>query len=85
MSTATPIRQLQDWRGNATLYRLSEPLEGNEYVVVSGISNEWGREAYIFAADADGEVLEWGELPGSYRGDISHVEALRGAGYEVAA
>lgn len=84
--TATQIhKRLQEMSGDARLYQLSEPHEGNEYVVVSGISNNWGTETYIFPADASGEITDWGELYGSFKGSIDHAEALRGAGYEVAA
>jgi hypothetical protein len=43
-------------------------------------------ETYIFPADvtADGgaEVTSWGELPGSFKGDLDHDRALRNMGYE---
>lgn len=84
-ATRIPAPELNDWRGDARLYQLSEPLDGNEYVVVSGISNRWGTETYIFGADQSGEITNWGELEGSFKGSIDHAEALEGAGYEVAA
>ena len=42
-------------------------------------------ETYIFPADEDGNVLDWGELEGSYRGGMDHEEALHNAGYEIVA
>jgi hypothetical protein len=97
--TATPIRRLSGWQGKATLYKLSEQLEGNTYVIVSAVdlSDRYRRypddathgsmliETYIFAATEDGEVADWMELPGSMKGTLDHAEALRDAGYEVAA
>lgn len=85
--TATQIHTtaLNHMRGDARLYQLSEPLDGSEHVVVSGIDNRWGAETYIFPADSSGEITSWGELEGSFKGSIDHAEALRGAGYEVAA
>lgn len=74
---------LPDMNGDARLYQLSKPLTGNDYVVVSGISNAWGTETYIFPADKSGEITSWGELEGSFRGAIDHAAALRGAGYEA--
>ena len=64
------------------LYRLSVPMKNSEdesfdYALFSG------PETYIFGADAEGNVLRWGELEGSFRGDIDHARALRGAGYTV--
>jgi hypothetical protein len=97
--TATPIRRLSGWQGKATLYKLSEQLEGNTHVIVSAVdlSSRYMRhpddttpnymliETDIFAATEDGEVADWMELPGSQKGTLDHAEALRGAGYEVAA
>ncbi|GGH93961.1 hypothetical protein ACFFGR_09525 [Arthrobacter liuii] len=96
MSTATPIRQIRNMQGNATLYRMDPPLCDNEYVVVSAVDiaarfpgfglRLWeSTETYIFPADEDGEIADWGELPGSTKGTLDHTEALRSAGYEVAA
>jgi len=94
MSTATKIRKLTDWKGDAALYRLDPPLEGNEYVVVSAADMR-GRssffdmpevmkiETYIFGATEDGEVADYMELPGSMKGTLDHAEALRDAGYEI--
>lgn len=81
-----PIRSM---RGDANLYRLSEPLQGNYFVVVSAVNDErFGSypivETYIFGADSNGKVTDWGELFGSYKGGTDHAEALRGAGYEIA-
>lgn len=78
-------------------YRLSPPLEGNEHVRVSAVDLSEtpfvsdiavflpgaGIETYIFPADERGEVTDWGELPGSYRGGLDHAKALAGAGYSI--
>lgn len=95
--TATPIKHLRGWQGEATLYKLSEQLAGNTHVIVSAIdiSSRYMRhpddttphsmliETYIFGATEDGEVADWGELPGSLKGTLDHADALREAGYEV--
>lgn len=94
MNTATKIRNLTDWRGDVALYRTEPPLDGNEYVVVSAVDTSlrfaqpgtppsMQIETYIFAADADGIVAEYGELSGSMRGTLDHAEALGNAGYEI--
>lgn len=76
-------------KGNARLYRLSEPCDGHEYVVVSAIPGfDFGfmgpePETYIFGADSEGQVQSYLELPGSFRGEQNHEEALLRAGYEV--
>lgn len=79
------------------LYHLSSPIEYGyepdcgkcprptaEYVAISAIESV-GRdglpETYIFAADAEGVILSWGELDGSYQGGTSHEKAIDGAGW----
>lgn len=95
MNTATEIRKLTTMRGDASLYKLSEPLDGNEYVMVSAVdlASQFesiraydldATETYIFPANELGEVLDWGELDGSQKGTLDHSVALRDAGYEVA-
>jgi hypothetical protein len=88
----------KDWRGDARLYRMDPPIEyeywtddpssseNSEagYVVVSAIVSEIsGPETYIFPTDGNGKVLDWCELPGSFRGRLDHAAALQGAGYDT--
>ena len=59
-----------------------------EYVVVSATVVPFGfrgpePETYIFPGTPEGQVADWGELRGSYKGGLDHAEALKGAGYEV--
>lgn len=82
MNKATFVKRVNG-AGDGRVYRLDPPLNGVDYVWVSATSTYSGPETYIFASDADGAVLDWGELPGSFRGGLDHAEALRGAGYEV--
>lgn len=90
MKTATMLHEMTGMNGRANLYSLSEALEsydGNkyEYVVVSAVDVPVsGPETYIFGADENGGIEDWMELPGSFRGDLDHNEALKGAGYTVA-
>lgn len=82
-----------DWKGDARLYRLDPPIpwEGiddeagdAEHVIVSAADAfGMGLETFIFPANKDGELLDWGELPGSFKGASDHERALGGAGYEV--
>lgn len=94
MNTAKLVRRLTDWRGDAALYQTTPPLDGNEHVVVSAVDTalrfeQYGTprsmqiETYIFAANEDGSVTEYGELSGSMKGTLDHAEALLEAGYEV--
>ena len=84
--TATLVKKLSGtWAGEARLYQLSEPLETYEFVIVSAtVVIYCGPETYIFGADPDGNIADWGELCGSFQGGLDHERALRNAGYEVA-
>ena len=94
MPTATFVKQ-RNGTGEGRVYRLDPPMPlsdeeadqgSTSYVWVSAtvVPYDGGPETYIFACDAEGQVSDWGELPGSYKGGLDHDEALRGAGYEVA-
>jgi hypothetical protein len=89
MGTATLIRRLAGFKGDARLYRLDPAIsydeqqgQTTEHVIVSAAART-GPETYIFPADADGRIASWGELQGSFQGGFDHAEALRGAGYEI--
>jgi hypothetical protein len=99
MKTATFVKDVsENFTGEAKLYRLSDPIEYDkpwddedntpaklaEYVVVSAtVALFSGPETYIFPTDENGDVLDWGELDGSYRGGLDHNKALSRAGYAV--
>lgn len=90
VGSATFIKQLNG-NGDGRVYRLDPPMDlydggTSEHVWVSAASVAYsGPETYIFASDAEGNVTDWCEQSGSYRGGLDHAEALRGAGYEVSA
>lgn len=89
MTTAEFVKDLDSFRGEAKLYKLSEPIDygwdhgsddmrgKTEYVAVSGICYH-GSETYIFPTDENGVVLDLGELDGSFRGSIDHQKAIDG-------
>lgn len=83
-TTATFIRDLQDTHDNAKLWKLSRPFRPEysdrsvEYVVSSAVHVLGIPESVLYSADSNGEVLSWSELPGSFRGDLNHQEAIDG-------
>jgi hypothetical protein len=93
MSQATFVRHLSTgFRGDARLYALDGQKVLTKYdgrkvwythLVVSAADVFGAPETYIFPANADGTVLDWGELDGSQKGNVSHDEALSDGGYEV--
>lgn len=77
--------------GTHRWYRVSPPVvyrDGvTDFIVTSAsyIDDDYlsVNETYVFPADDTGEVIDWGEIEGSFRGDTDHGEALRRAGYTL--
>lgn len=66
------------------LFRLNPFLDGHEYVVASAVDVPYsGPETYIFPANRDGKIVDWGELNGSMRGTLDIDYAMENAGYVV--
>lgn len=40
-------------------------------------------ETYIFESDNEGNIKDWSELEGSFRGEINHERALKNLGYTI--
>jgi len=87
VKTATHVRdvhQSPDSTASQAIYRLDPPLDGHNHVLVSAVTVALcGPETYIFGSDENGNIEDWGELNGSYRGGLDHAAALKNAGYEV--
>lgn len=87
MITATFLRKLDGFTGDARLFKLSEPVETRgghktDHVVVSATDAILtGPETYIFPADLNGKVTYWREMDGSFQGGLSHSEAIANAGW----
>ena len=73
-------RELPNSSSGATrkLWRISHAGEV-QYVITSAVSVAFtGPETYVFAATEDGEVSDWLELDGSFRGAFDHERAIEG-------
>jgi hypothetical protein len=89
---ATFVRDVDGMRGSAKLWQTSEPYSypsddwrGEDekrgtttYVISSAVDAYGGPETYLFPSDESGEILDWLELDGSYRGGLDHVRAIEG-------
>lgn len=78
MKQAEFIKKMEDWNGDARMYKL-----GDDYVVISAIV-AWGTgepETFAFQCDANGKVGSWGELSGSIWGSLDHEKVLNNLGY----
>lgn len=80
MLTATYVKDLEGWRGEAKLYNISEGITYDEdkhtnYIVISAVERFeylYIHETCIFPSDLDGNILDWGELPGSQKNTTDH-------------
>lgn len=55
----------------------------SEYIVASAVQNSFAFETYLFPGDAEGYIVDFGELPGSQKGSIDIEQVLTEAGYLV--
>lgn len=82
--TAEFVRNLEGFRGEVKLYKLSkpvpyynyseEPLPLTDHIVISAVN--FPMETFIFPATSNGEVINWAELPGSEKYIMDHDRAL---------
>lgn len=96
--TATFVKDVsENFTGSAKLWKLSYPVNygwGNDeedggkktnYIVTSAAVVMFsGAETYIFPSDEIGNVIDWGEMNGSFRGSLDHEQAIENAGWVVA-
>ncbi len=81
---ATFIKQIPEGKGDMRLYRCDVGGILPEYVVVSSVIAKFsGPETYIFPGNDKGEIVDYGELGGSFRGELNHAKALSNAGYSI--
>lgn len=68
------VRDLAGFSGTAKLWR----VDGGEhcFVITSAAITYSGPETYVFPANESGDVTDWGELEGSFRGDPDHDRAI---------
>lgn len=88
---ATFVRDMPTIRTGATqkLWKLTEPYtvrgwgdepdQTTEYVITSAVNALFsGPETYVFPANKQGEVIDFCEIDGSFRGDLDHDRAIEG-------
>lgn len=91
MGTATKVRSLTGFRGDAALYKLDPPHASGEWVIVSAVDLDFGgfivaehrtSETMVFPATEDGEIADWCEI--GFAPKKSHADALSDMDYELA-
>lgn len=87
MMDAEVVCSLDSFTGTAKLWKLSKSIKvvnwleqefTVEYVITSAVIGYNGRETFVFPANKDGKVVDWGELEGSLRGHLDHDAAICG-------
>lgn len=86
--TATFVRKLAGYTGDAKLYQCDPPMKEHnekehEYVVVSATRAMGRPETYVFPSNRNGSITDWAEMPASQGGVFDHWKILTDAGYEV--
>lgn len=87
-ATATFVRELPYWGAPASLYRLSVPLSGFEYVVVAALA--WGEidsktkrpKLRVFGCEPNGDINSYRELAEPIWVWRGHARALARCGYQ---
>jgi len=84
---------VKDLAYQSALYRMEPPVEEAdergedhtfEHVIVMSRTGAYGPETVIYPGNSTGHVTLALELAGTFRGGLSHAEALDLAGYELA-
>jgi hypothetical protein len=84
MNTNRIARKIKNVNKNQILWEVMPRIEGNKYVVTSISDLAFsGPETYMFAADENGNIINWNELPGSYRGELNHGKCFKEIGYKI--
>lgn len=80
---ATAIKRLISMKGEAILFEVKPRYYGHQFLVSSAIQNEAETRTDLFPADAEGNVTDWVDLPGSSRWVFDPYKPLSDAGYTV--
>jgi hypothetical protein len=84
MNTNRTARKIKNINKHQILWEVLPKINGHKYVVTSAKSVQFsGPETYMFGADENGEIVDWCELPGSYRGELNHQKCFEEIGYNV--
>lgn len=77
-------KMLKYINNNRILWEVFPRIDGNKYVITSAVNVPLsGPETYMFAADENGDIVSFFELPGSYRGGLEHKKCFDYIGYDI--
>lgn len=76
--------KIKDVSDNQILWEVLPRIEGHKYVITSTSNVQFsGPETYMFPANEKGTIIDWCELPASYRGDLNHEKCFEDIGYKT--
>lgn len=76
--------KLKNINGHQILWEVLPRIEGHKYIITSASDVQFsGPETYMFASDENGKIIDWCELPGSYRGGLDHKNCFKNIGYST--
>jgi hypothetical protein len=84
MNTNRTARKIKNVNSHQILWEALPRIEGYKFVITSTSNVQFtGPETYMFAADEKGNIIDWCELPGSYRGELNHEKCFEEIGYKI--
>lgn len=84
MNTNRIAIKIKNVKSNQILWEVMPRIEGHKYVITSASNVEFtGPETYMFAADEKGNIVDWCELPASYRGELDHKKCFENINYKI--
>lgn len=76
--------KIKDVSDNQILWEVLPRIEGHKYVITSTSNVQFsGPETYMFPANEKGTIIDWCELPASYRGGLNHEKCFEDIGYKT--
>lgn len=76
--------KIKELSNNKILWEVMPRIDGNKFVITSTTNVQFsGPETYMFASDEKGNIIEWCELAGSYRGGLVHKTCFENIGYST--
>ena len=84
MNTNRIARKIKNVNSHQILWEVLPRINGHKYVITSATQVEFtGPETYMFAADENGKITDWCELPASYRGELNHKKCFENINYQI--
>lgn len=84
MNTNRSARKIKDVNDHQILWEVLPRIDGHKYVITSTSNVQFsGPETYMFASDEKGNIIDWCELPGSYRGKLDHKICFENINYKI--